>query len=75
MKKKQNKTKRKCNSLPAFNSYPVASYISKAATSVPLSDHYFFLFLFCAHKGINYGECYTDPTVSSGHKVARLVET
>lgn len=27
--------KRKCNGLPAFNSYPVASYISKAATSVP----------------------------------------
>lgn len=27
--------KQKCNGLPAFNSYPVASYISKAATSVP----------------------------------------
>lgn len=27
--------KRKCNGLPAFNSYPVASYISEAATSVP----------------------------------------
>lgn len=40
--------KRKCNNLPALNFYPVASYISKAATSVPLSDHYFFLF--CAHK-------------------------
>lgn len=25
----------KCNGLPAFNSYPLASYISKAATSVP----------------------------------------
>lgn len=29
----------KCNGPPAWNSHPVASYISKAATSVPLSDH------------------------------------
>lgn len=32
---KEMRWKRKCNGLPAFNSYPVASYISKAATSVP----------------------------------------
>lgn len=30
--------KQKCNVLPAFYSYPVASYISKAATSVPFIE-------------------------------------
>lgn len=40
----------KCNGLPAFNSYPVASYISKAATSVPLKWSLFFYFVHITYK-------------------------
>lgn len=42
--------KQKCNGLPAFNSYPVASYISKAATSVPFKWPLLFLFVHIRYK-------------------------
>lgn len=42
--------KRKCNGLPAFNSYPVASYISKAATSVLFKWPLLFYFVHIRYK-------------------------
>lgn len=42
--------KRKCNGLPALNSYPVASYISEAATSVPFKWPLLFYFVHIRYK-------------------------
>lgn len=41
---------RKCNGLPACNPYPVASYISKAATSVPFKWPLLLYFVHIRYK-------------------------